>query len=200
MILETANTLRVKKYSKLYQKKNSEKRTANLTLVNRFLNIISRHGQKIKFLKSLNGGINIFYFYFYFLNTGLVSSMKGYGELYGAIPNFVNFFRFSTILKHFTTLLEPMFYIRIKKVEKKYRKAVKKKFQSQLAYIKPNKRTNLVFRTLINYFSVFSHYRYYERIGNALFKALVEHKQSYLYRKKIHMYTKMFKKHKKKVF
>jgi hypothetical protein len=47
---------------------------------------------------------------------------------------------------------------------------------------------------------MFSHNSVSERLSWALFKTLTEQKNSYLYKRKIYMYTKMFKKFQKKVF
>lgn len=189
---------KMKKKHKIQRLDKFDQRLKNLTYTNRFVNILSRHGKKDKYINMLNKGLNHFYFYFYFLNSSVTT--RGYQELFYTTPNFVRFFNFSTIVKHFVILLEPIFFIKVKKIEKKYKKLLKKKYQTHLTYIKPNKRANLAIRSIITYFNVFPSYRYYIRMGEAIFKSLVEHKQSYVYKKKINAYIKMFKKQKKKLF
>jgi hypothetical protein len=155
---------------------------------------------KIKYVNILSKAISRVYFMFFFFNSSLSIENKYYKDMFLVIPNFLNFYNFKTILFFFNNVLEPFFYIRVKKVEKKYRKKLKKKFTIQPIYVKPIKRSSFVLRSLINYTNLFSSYSLSERVFLALFKSLTEQKQSFLYRRKLYMYTKLFKNTQRKVF
>jgi len=195
--------INTKKINKLkFQNKTllSVKRRSNINIAGKFLNFFLRRGLKIQYLKALNLGISGFYFFYFFFNKFLVKQHSNYSSVFGLIPNFIGFYHFSKMLNFFSNLLEPFFYLRVKRVEKKYRKKIKKKFVSETVYIKPPKRIGLVLKSLLYYTNMFSHNSVSERLSWALFKTLTEQKNSYLYKRKIYMYTKMFKKFQKKVF
>ena len=197
MFLSTKKTKKIK-----FSNKNilSTKRRANMDISDKFLNFFLRRGLKIQYLKSLNLGISGFYFFYFFFNKFLSKQHMDYSSVFNLIPNFIGFYYFPKMLNFFSNLLEPFFYLKVKRVEKKYRKKLKKKFVSETVYIKPQKRIGLVLRSLLYYTNIFSHNSVSERLSWALFKTLTEQKNSYLYKRKIYMYTKMFKKFQKKVF
>ena len=197
IFLNTKKTKKIKFNNKTLL---SVKRRNNLNISNKFLNFFLRKGLKIQYLKALNLGISGFYFFYFFFNKFLIKQHEGYSSVFSLIPNFIGFYHFSKMLDFFSTLLEPFFYLRVKRVEKKYRKKLKKKFVSETVYVKPQKRIGLVLRSLLYYTNIFSHNCVSERLSWALFKTLTEQKNSYLYKRKIYMYTKMFKKFQKNVF
>jgi len=137
---------------------------------------------------------------FFFFNKTLGIDNKYYRDMFLIVPNFLNFYSFQTILIFFNSILEPFFYMRVKKVEKKYRKKLKKKFTIQPLYVKPTKRSSFVLRSIVNYTNLFSSYSFAERLFLAVFKSLTEQKYSYLYRRKLFMYSKLFKNNQKQVF
>jgi len=148
----------------------------------------------------LGESITRLYFMFFFFNKALGVDNKYYRDMFLIVPNFLNFYNFQTILIFFNSLLEPFFYMRVKKVEKKYRKKLKKKFTIQPIYVKPNKRNSFVLRSLVNYTNLFSAYSFSERLFLAIFKSLTEQKYSFLYRRKLFMYSKLFKNNQRRVF
>ena len=155
---------------------------------------------KIKYINYLNKGVNFLFFFFFFFDKNLIETYKGYSETVELIPSFTNFYSVNIILQHFINLLEPFFYLRIKRVEKKYRKHLKKKFLAHPVYVNPLKRTNLVLKSLAYYINLFPSFYFVDRVGFSLFKTLTEHKDSYLYKRKIYMYSKIFRKFQTKVF
>jgi hypothetical protein len=179
---------------------DSYKRSKNLPVVVRFLNYLFRHGLKIKTLNHFNKGLCDFYFLFYFFDKGLSSDNKNYKDIFNLAPAFGSFYKFTNILSFLVRELEPFFYLRVTKVEKKYRKKLKKKFTSKITYIDPKKRSNLAFKALAYYPKLFPQYSLYARIGQGLFKTFIEKKDSYLYRRKIFMYSKVLKKFQKAIF
>ena len=190
----------VKKIQYQTKEKSSLKRNRNKTQLNRFLSFLFRKGSKIKYLNYLNSGINFLFFSFFFFDKNLTENHKGYSETVELIPSFTNFYSIDIILQHFINLLEPFFYLRIKRVEKKFRKHLKKKFLAHPAYVNPSKRTNLVLKSLSYYINLFPSFYFSERVGYSLFKTLIEHRESYLYKRKIYMYSKIFRKFQTKVF
>jgi len=161
----------------------SFKRNKNLPITSKFLNYLFNHGLKIKFLNYFNHGLRIFYFYFYFLSRRLSVLYENYDDLMMSIPKIKNFYKFSVILKSLTDNLEPFFYLKLERVEKKYRKKLKKKFTSKIIYIPPKKRVNLAYKALSYYPKLFSQYDIGSRFGEGMFKTYVEQKGSYLYKR-----------------
>ena len=178
----------------------STKRSTNLSIISRFLNFLVKKGLKIRYTNILSKSIARLYFMFFFFNKPLSVDNKYYKDMFLIVPNFLNFYNFKTILLFFTSILEPFFYMRVKKVEKKYRKKLKKKFTIQPIYVKPAKRNSFVLRSLVNYTNLFSTYSLSERLFLAIFKSLTEQKNSFLYRRKLYMYSKLFKNNQRKVF
>lgn len=178
----------------------SVKRNYNMSLIDRFLNFLVKKGLKIRYMRVLSESITKLYFLFFFFNKTLANESKYYRDMFLIVPNFLNFYNFQTILLFFNSMLEPFFYMRVKKVEKKYRKKLKKKFTIQPIYVKPNKRNSFVLRSIINYTNLFSSYALSERLFLAIFKSLTEQKYSFLYRRKLFMYSKLFKNKQNKVF
>jgi len=179
---------------------DSYKRVNNLPVIIRFLNYLFRHGLKTKTLKDFNKGLSDFYFYFYFFNKKINAAYKHYNDVYALAPTLGNFYRFDSILKSIADDLEPFFYLKVERVEKKFRKKLKKKFTSKIIYINPKKRSNLSYKALAYYPKLFSQYDLSSRIGEGLFKTFIEQKDSYLYKRKIFMYSKVLKKFQKGVF
>lgn len=177
----------------------SVNRSAKVPLVNRFLNLFLKKGLKIKYTNFLNTAINLIYYNFFFFNKTLSVTHINYNEFLLIIPTIRGFYMFNNTLKLMVNLLEPFFYLKVKRVEKKYRKHLKKKFVGQTIYIKPAKRVGLVLRSYIYYLNLFSNYNVEPRLASSLFKTLVEHKNSYLYRRKLYMYSKIFKKYQNQV-
>lgn len=178
----------------------STKRVSNKSILERFLTFLLKNGLKIRYCNILSRGISRLYFMFFFFDKLTAGDNRFYKDMFTAIPNFLYFFSFKTILTFFTSLLEPFFYVRVKKVEKKYRKKLKKKFTIQPMYVKPAKRTSFVLRVLITYTNLFSSYSLSERLFLSIFKTLTEQRDSFLYRRKLYMYTKLFLNNQKKVF
>lgn len=178
----------------------SDKRASTLSLISRFINFLIKKGLKIRYVSTLNKSITRLYFMFFFFNKTLGLDNKYYRDMFLIVPNFLNFYNFQTILFFFNSLLEPFFYMRVKKVEKKYRKKLKKKFTIQPIYVKPKKRSSFVLRSIVNYTNLFSSYSFSERLFLAVFKSFTEQKNSFLYKRKLFMYSKLFKNNQKKVF
>lgn len=178
----------------------SIRRVSNITFISRFINFLTKKGLKTKYTNILSVSISRLYFTFFFFNKTLSGENKYYKDMFLIIPNFLNFYDFKSIINFFTTILEPFFYMRVKRVEKKYRKKLKKKFTIQPIYVKPIKRNSFVLRSLISYTNLFSSYSLSERLFLSLFKSLTEQKQSFLYRRKLYMYTRLFTNNQRKVF
>lgn len=189
-----------KKIKYTTKKLTSLKRSNNISLLLRFLNFLVKNGLKIRYANILSSGVLKLYSMFFFFNKTLASENKYYKDMFLVIPNFLNFYSFKIILHFFSSLLEPFFYMRVKKVEKKYRKKLKKKFTIQPIYVKPQKRVGFVLKTLVNYTNLFSSYSLSERMFLSLFKTLIEQKNSFLYRRKLYMYSKLFKNNQRRVF
>jgi len=167
-------------------------------LYEQLLKLFFTHGLQIRYLTTLNKSVSLFYFYFYFLNRELNVTHQHYMQYVDILPTTAYFFNFEKILGVFTELLEPLFNIRIKRVEKKYRKKLRKKYIGDYIYIAPDKRARLVLKNVLNYSSLFSKFALSSRLSSSLLFTLIEYKSSHLYKKKLFVYTNVLKKLKSK--
>lgn len=193
----------VRRFSKIKYINNqhlSVKRHKNIPPINRFLMVLMRHGLKIKYLNYLNTAISDIYFSFFYFDKQISSVYGNYMNAINFVSQKFNFFKISTILNFLIALLEPFFFLKFEKIQKKYKKKYKKNFIAKVVYIRPHKRLNLVLRALMNYISLFSQFELSNRLSSSLLKTIVENKTSFLYKRKIFMYNKVFKKFQKKVF
>lgn len=178
----------------------SQKRIKNLTILDRFLNLFFKDGLKSKYLNYFNKSVEQVYYMLFFFSKNLNYNEHMYVETLFSTSVKKNFYTFSSILSEIVLLLEPIFSLKIQKVEKKFRKFLKKKFTGKISYIQPRKRLHVVLRALLQYLNLFKPYHLHDRLYYSFFKTLVEQKQSFLYKKKIYMYTKLFKKDQVKGF
>lgn len=193
----------VKKFSKIKFVNNQQlsvKRHKNVSPITRFLMVLMRHGLKIKYLNYLNTAVSDVYFSFFFFDKQVNETYKNYMNIINYTAQKLNFFKINTILSFLVRLLEPFFFLKFEKIQKKYKKKYKKSFLSKIVYILPHKRLNLVVRALYNYVSLFSQFDLQNRLSSSLLKTMLENKNSLLYRRKIFMYNQVFKRIQKKVF
>lgn len=175
----------------------SQKRVKNLTLLERFLNLFLKDGLKTKYLKYLNKGIQQVYHTLYFFWQTLTFQQYIYiDSLFSSEKH--NYDIFPALLVEMSDILEPMFQLRVEKVNKQFKKVIKKRFITKLVYVKPYKRLNLALKAIILYLNLFKPYKIHERLYHSFFKTLVEHKNSYLYKRKLHLYNLIAKKHRVK--
>lgn len=184
---------RVRKITFLNLNKDlSQKRLKNLSIFDRFLNLFFKDGLRLKYLNYFNKSIQQIYHTLYFFWKTLTFAQYVYiDSLFSSEKH--NYDIFSALIYEMTVLLEPMFQMRVEKVNKQFKKVIKKRFTSKIIYVKPNKRLHLAMKAIILYLNLFKPHKINERFYHSLFKTLVEQKQSYLYKRKIYLYNRLIK-------
>jgi hypothetical protein len=170
----------------------SSTRNTTKSLTKRYISYLTRHGKKIKTSLYLYKGLLEFFKVIFFQNY----KINDYGEFVSDLKP-TNPSSLENLLNYFDELLRPIFFLKIKKVDKRYKKKLKKKFVSHIAYIKPNKRLNLTLFALSFNIKIYEEQSIKSRIAKSFLELVLEDKNSYLYKRKLYMYSKILKKYKK---
>lgn len=185
------NSYFFKKTKSFTTKSNFLKDSTNF---DRFLNMIISHGDKLKFLKSVNKAVNIFYFSFIHKSNFLQNKFDNYSLFYNFSKENDFFFNFDFILSNIVNLNESIFTIKVLKLNKKNKKRLKKKYDFEVKYLKKHKRAGNVFKSLHLFSNSFNYYKYSERILASLFTTFFFQKSSKIYKKKLLAYSSILKK------
>jgi len=102
----------------------------------------------------------------------------------------MNNFSVNCILKWLSNFLNPIFDIVCYEVPKKYKKKLKKNYFFKLKYNYFHTRKRIAYKWLYKYSNSFNDRNFSKRLLKSIFFTLVSGKNSYLYNKKIHIYTK----------
>jgi hypothetical protein len=166
----------------------------NKTNLDKLLNVILINGDKLKFLKSLNKMVSIFYFSFIHKSVFLQNKFDTYTLFYNFSKENDFFFNFDFILNNIITLNESIFNIKVLKLNKRNKKRLKKKYDFEIKYLKKEKRAGNVFKSLHLFSNSFNYYKYNERILAAIFTTFFFQKSSKIYKKKLLAYSSILKK------
>jgi hypothetical protein len=186
------NLSRQRKMFKKREELKSSTRNTTKSLTKRYISYLTRHGKKIKTSLYLYKGLLEFFKVIFFQNY----KINDYGEFVSDLKP-TNPSSLENLLNYFDELLRPIFFLKIKKVDKRYKKKLKKKFVSHIAYIKPNKRLNLTLFALSFNIKIYEEQSIKSRIAKSFLELVLEDKNSYLYKRKLYMYSKILKKYKK---
>lgn len=169
----------------------SNLRSTTKTLTMRYASYVMRHGKKHKISLSLYKGFCDFLIIIFFENTVI----DDYGDFVTNL-NALNAFSLENLLSYLTVLLKPVFFLKTKKLDKRYRKKFKKKFLSRITYVKPNNRSKLALIALSNNIKMFTEQSIVDRVHSNFIDTVLGDKESYLYKRKLYMYSKILKKYK----
>jgi hypothetical protein len=166
----------------------------NKSNLDKLLNVILSNGDKLKFLKSLNSMVNIFYFSFIHKSVFLQNKFDTYTLFYNFSKENDFFFNFDFILNNIVNLNESIFNIKVLKLNKRNKKRLKKKYDFEIKYLKKEKRAGNVFKSLHLFSNSFNYYKYNERILASVFTTFFFQKSSKIYKKKLLAYSSILKK------
>lgn len=102
----------------------------------------------------------------------------------------LNNFNINFIIMWLSTLLNPIFDVVCYEVPKKYKKKLKKNYFFKLKYNYFNTRKRVSYKWIYKYSNDFNDRSFSKRLLKSIFFTFVGGKNSYLYNKKIHIYTK----------
>jgi hypothetical protein len=166
----------------------------NKTNLDKLINVVFINGDKLKFFKSLNKVVNVFYFSFIHKSVFLQNKFDNYSLFYNFSKENSFFFDFNFILNNITSLNESIFHVKVLKVNKKAKKKLKKKYDFEVKYLKKEKRAGNVYRSLHLHSNSFNYYKYDERLLASILTTFFFQKSSKLYKKKLLAYSSVLKK------
>ena len=180
---------KIKKNSQHYliNKKNYLINNSSLDV---FLKFIFKSGlkkySKISLLKSFN------YIFFIFQKNNIFwDGFKSQIEiLKQSFFKDINNFNVNFILLWLYNFLNPIFDMVCYEVPKKYKKKLKKNYFFKLKYNYFNTRKKIAYKWIYKYSNNFDDRKFSKRLLKSLFFTFIQGKNSYLYTKKIHIYTK----------
>jgi hypothetical protein len=182
------------KKNKTFFLKKETSTNDNKNNIDKFMNVILSNGNKLKFTKSLNNVVNVFYFSFFYKNLFLQNKFDNYTLFYNFSKENDFFFNFNFILNNLVSLNESIFNIKVIKVGKKSKKKVKKKYDFEVKYLKKQKRAGIVFKSIHLNSNSFNYYKYDERLLASIFTTFFFQKSSKIYKKKLLAYSSILKK------
>jgi hypothetical protein len=180
---------KIKKNSQHYliNKKNYLINNSSLDV---FLKFIFKSGlkkySKISLLKSFN------YIFFIFQKNNIFwDGFKSQIEiLKQSFFKDINNFNVNFILLWLYNFLNPIFDMVCYEVPKKYKKKLKKNYFFKLKYNYYNVRKKISYKWLYKYANEFNDRKFSKRLFKSIFLTFCKGKNSYLYNKKINIYTK----------
>jgi len=187
--LNSIKLFKIKKNSQHYliNKKNYLINNSSLDV---FLKFIFKSGlkkySKISLLKSFN------YIFFIFQKNNIFwDGFKSQIEiLKQSFFKDINNFNVNFILLWLYNFLNPIFDMVCYEVPKKYKKKLKKNYFFKLKYNYFNTRKKIAYKWIYKYSNNFDDRKFSKRLLKSLFFTFIQGKNSYLYTKKIHIYTK----------
>jgi hypothetical protein len=141
------------------KKKDSVRRDRNNTLIDHFLKISMKGGNKLTLLKHFNFFLNNFYLSFNNKDENFYN-YKDYITLFNLLRYKKNYYDFNFLLKESITPLEALFNVQLNKVNKKNKNKLKKKYSYNVTYINKKKRLKYVLKLINNYTEKFKYYNY----------------------------------------
>jgi hypothetical protein len=122
--------------------KDSVRRDTNNTLVDLFLNVSMKGGNKLVLLKHFNIFLNNFYTSFNNKDDDFFN-YKDYITLFNLLKYKKNYYNFNFLLKESIIPLESLFNVQLNKVSKKNKNKSKKKYLYNVTYINKKKKVKI---------------------------------------------------------
>ena len=183
--------LNIKKGITKTEKKNSLKRDKNNTIIQQFMNIMLRGGNKNTLFKHFDKSIENFYFILNDENEEFLK-YKDYLPLNFLVNNFIEYNDFNYILENFLPGYFSLFDIKTIKNNKK-RTRNPKKYSHEITYISENKRLKNLLKIINVYSENFKNYELWERLFWLFIVLITDKKKSNLIKRRSYIYKKSIK-------
>lgn len=153
--------LNIKKGVTLTEKKNSIKRDKNNILIQQYLNVCSKTGNKNTLLKHFNIMLENFFMIF---NEDFeeFQKHKNYAIINYLVNNVNSYSNFNFLLESSLINFQSVFDIKTKKNQKKQK--LQRKFSHEIIYIPKQKRLKSMLKVISVYSENFKYYSYWERL------------------------------------
>ena len=179
--------LKIRKGLTSTEKKNSLKRDSNFSIVQQYINVSLKGGNKDIVFKNLDKAVEIIFFSFNDENEEFIK-YKNFFNLNFLVNNFIDYCDFSFLLGEFLPQYYSVFDIKTKKNHKKSRKI--KKYSHEIIYIPENKRLKNTLKVLNMYTNNFKNYELWERLFWMFTTVINNKKNSYIYKRRAYIYKK----------
>lgn len=136
----------------------------------------------------------VFSLFFFFLKSKLnfLKNYKYLNEFYYFFQISKNYFNVNYLLSWLSFWVQPIFDAYCLLVSSRFRKKLKKKYIYKIQYLKKSKRNKKVFSWIVKYSNKTSYYSAIDRNLWVLMDLFLNYKNSYLYNRKLMVYTRIF--------
>lgn len=190
VVLNRKILLNIKKGLTKSEKKNSLKRDKNNTILQQYINIAVKNGNKSTFFKHFNMAVDNFYFILNNENDEFYK-YKNYLIYNFLVNNFMEYNDFNFILENSLKEFFSMFDIKTIKSRKKSKTL--KKYTHQIFFIPENKRLKNLLKVLNAYSEGFKNYNLWERLFWLFIILITDKKRTNLIKRRNYIYKKSIK-------
>lgn len=178
-------------------KSTSLRRNKNINFNNLLINSWIKKGLKLNFLKNYNIFLKNFFFLIV-VEKKYFSEFKNFNFVYDLLNSKNYNYKFQNLLVNPLILLEFMFDLRLKKLNKKMKKKYKKKYTYTIKYLYKLKRMKYVLNMLYSSSNFYNNKKYYDRIFFNFLYIIFDTKNTPIWEKKLNTYKIALKFLKKK--
>lgn len=182
--------LNIKKGLTKTEKKNSLKRDKNNTLLQQYLNIMLKNGDKGTLFKNVNKSVENFFLIFNNENEEFYN-YKNYLILNYLINNFMEYNDFNYLLEIFLPQYCSIFDIKTVKNKKKSKSL--KKYKHEILYIPESKRLKNLLKIINIYSNNFKNYFFWERLLWLFINLITDKNKTNLLKRRSFIYKKSIK-------
>lgn len=182
--------LNIRKGVTLTEKKNSVKRDKNNMLIQQYVNICSKTGNKNTLIKHFNIMVENFFMIF---NEEFdeFQNYKNYEVINYLVNNINSYSNFNFLLESTLINFQSIFDIKTKKNQKKLK--LQKKFSHEVIYVPKKKRLKNNLKIISIYSENFKYYSYWERLFWMFAIVILDFKKSFVYNRRNYVYKKSVK-------
>lgn len=160
----------------------------NLSLKDKFINLMVRQGKLIKHRLYFTKVLYFFKYHFYYYNMDFHKSFKNYLNYFTSAQYFNYMLKPSFFLSMIIQILDPLLELKVTKVPKKFRKKNKKKYAIALKFINRNRRFKFVLKQIIEYSNSILIKDISSRWFSSLLFTILQLPEGYLASKKLEVY------------
>jgi hypothetical protein len=202
-LFRSRSTNKTTRYSFLY-KESSQTSLPNRQciegsnqLLQRFIALNTKCGNKLKISKIFYKSFNYIYAYFNEFDHTLNINYPTYAGLFEFSRMFSErFYKADFLLLRIYNITELIFLIKNVRPKRKKKTKKHKQLKAIMVYLPFKKRATLTTRLISTYLSYGSSRSIEQRFGDSLFYLILAGRESFLYKKKLAMYTKILEKKK----
>ena len=172
-------------------------RDKKLSILKKYFNNSIFEGKKEFFFNNFNNFIKLF-LYIFIKKNNFFNNYVNYNNVLKLVNLKKIHFDFSFFIKEFIYEYNSIFDIKIIKIPKKYKLKFKKNFNFELVYVYRVKRLKYTLKLLNNYIKKNNNFKLEKKLFWTFVDLILDPKNSFLWKRKIHIYNRAMKKFFKK--